>query len=431
MIMTMENSGIRKRTVLVLVEKIIYKNEESNAVILSGTLDNGKVRQVTGKLAAPAVGSIVKVTGYWKRHEKYGWQFKAEDMRLMCADPFEDTREALQCKVTGVKELRVDTDFYGANGMTSDGVKVRMTGRLKNMTPGIDVYALGEWTEHEQYGKEFKVRQWEYYRQGRPGSLQKCMEMIAAIKASRTEGANVQEFSWNDVEMKDGFIIVPYPAGSETWCQLTGAKESFNMIKGYLAGRLPAVKVAFDNQGIGLIQNIYDLRDALSVMHVKHTLQYGTMETEEKNRDIIDAVSEMGPEATRIFVPRDVTGYLDFLQERQSDLFNLVPIEEYNGGSREEAFIFTIMIDEKPCLVWESTNPSRATFVFPCTDENYDEKIQILCSFIADKRGGKRKYLHSDASAVTFGYKPIILVHNTFESWTDRLLNKKERQASE
>lgn len=160
----------------------------------------------------------------------------------------------------------------------------------------------------------------------------------------------------------------------------------------------------------------------MTLMHVTHTLRYGEMEPREKNRDIMEVIGEMSPEATREFVPRDVTRYLDFLQDKQSEYVNIVPIEEYNGGSREDAFLFTVMIGDRPCIVWENTNPSRATFVFPCTEESYNEKIQTVCNFIADERTGKRQYLHSDACNVTFGEKPVLLAHNTFESWSERLM---------
>lgn len=58
------------------------------------------------------------------------------------------------------------------------------------------------------------------------------------------------------------------------------------------------------------------------------------METREKNRGIMEVVGEMSPEAAREFVPKDVTQYLDFLQERQSDCFNIVPLEEYEDRNR-------------------------------------------------------------------------------------------------
>lgn len=419
----MNHPSAPRKTIVMTLDKLIFRSEDSDAVIFSGKDDSGKIRQVVGTLANPKVGSIVKASGIWKHHEKYGWQFKAAEVSILSADPSTDTREGLQCKVTFVKELKAETGFCSASGLMEDGSKVRLSGRLRNMSPGSEVFALGEWHEDAQFGKEYRVRQWEYSRAQRPGALQRCHEMLVAIRKSQDGSSRTVEFQWDEVQLRDNSVEVPYPKGQTTICSMSGARESYNSIKSYLADRLPALQVSFDSKGIGCVLNSGVIRDAVTLMHVTHTLRYGKMETREKNRDIMDVVSGMSPEATKVFVPRDVTMYLDFLQERQSEFFNVVPIEEYNGGSREHAFLFTIMIADRTCIVWESTNPSRATFVFPCTDEDYSDRLQTVCSFIADERAGKRQYMHSAASAVTFGEKPILLAHNTFDSWSARLLS--------
>lgn len=418
----MEYTDTPKKTLVLSIEKVIFLSEDNDAVIFSGKEGNGKTRQVIGTLANPTEGSIVKASGFWRHHYKYGWQFKADKLYMLCENPAEDKREALQCRITFVKSVRLDTGFCSARGVLKDDSRVRLSGRLRHMTPGIDVYALGEWHEDERYGKEFRVRQWEYYKPERPGALQKCMEMISAIKARNDKKHEIFEFHWNEIEMKSDMVSVPHPEGKRTWCLMPGSRESYNTIKSYLADRLPDLQVSFDNHGFGTVLNADVMRDAITLMHVTHTLKYGQMETCEKNRDIIEAVGEMSPEATRVFVPRDVTQYLDYLQENQSEFFNVVPVEEYNGGSREDAFLFTIIIGDKPCIIWENANPSRATIVFPCSYETYGSKLQTVCSFITDKRSGKRLYLRSDECGVTFDEKPLLLVHNTFKSWSERLM---------
>lgn len=418
----MEQTRTNKRTILVRIKKVIFHNQENGTTIFSGEDENGKTRQVIGSLPSTKLGSIVEAIGFWKRHDRFGWQFMADDIFVLCPDPETDTRDAIRCRITSVRELRTETGFCSASGLVGEESKVRLSGRLKNMKLQSEIFALGEWHEDEQFGKEFKVKQWEFYKSERPGALQKCKEMITAIKMSKEAGVQVLEFPWSEVQIRDNMVGIPYPKGRVTWCTLSGARESYDLIKPYLAGRLPALQICFDNKGIGMVLNASAMRDAITLMHVSHTLRYGQMETREKNRDIMEAVGEMSPDATKVFVPRDETPYLDFLQEKQSEFFNIVPIEEYNGGSREHAFLFTIMIGERPCIIWENANPSRATFAFPCTDENYDDKLRTICSFIADERGSKRQYIHSDASAVTFGEKPVLLVHNTIESWTERLM---------
>ena len=202
-------NALSNKSIILSIEKIIFHGEDNDGVVLSGKESNGKTRQVVGTLTDPRIGSIIKATGFWKRHDRYGWQFKAEDIAVLSQDPVNDPREALQCRITFVKELRQDTGFCSASGIMKDDSKVRLSGRLKNMSPGIEAYALGEWHEDEKYGREFRVKQWEYFKPERPGTLQKCLETISAIKASNDKTSKIHEFSWNEVEMKDDMVFPP------------------------------------------------------------------------------------------------------------------------------------------------------------------------------------------------------------------------------
>lgn len=83
----------------------------------------------------------------------------------------------------------------------------------------------------------------------------------------------------------------------------------------------------------------------------------------------MNALNVISKKDTHVFVPRDMTPYLDFLSEHQSiDTYPIGHVEEYIGGSYEEGALFSIIMNGKPYIVWENFKDSRSTYVFNCTE---------------------------------------------------------------
>ena len=60
------------------LEKITFFNEENNYTIAKVRLEGGGLVTVTGTMFSVSIGEMVKLTGQWIRHHKYGDQFKLE-----------------------------------------------------------------------------------------------------------------------------------------------------------------------------------------------------------------------------------------------------------------------------------------------------------------------------------------------------------------
>ena len=146
-----------------------------------------------------------------------------------------------------------------------------------------------------------------------------------------------------------------------------------------------------------------------------------------KTSDVLKALNVISKKDTRVFVPRDMSPYLDFLSEHQAiDTYPIVPVEEYIGGSYEEGALFTIILNGMPYIVWENFKDSRSTYVFKCTKSNYEEKRQRIYDYIVTEESNKRQFLRNKECKQIFGEKPCMIVHNNLKSWSEKLMNVKD-----
>lgn len=230
------------------------------------------------------------------------------------------------------------------------------------------------------------------------------------------------EVEWKDVGFASGFIYIPNSYGSLVGVKDDNIDESMNSMRRYLKKMIPHLIVHFGNDGAATISNIEEIHDIVIALQIKNDLA-ALIREGQSTTEILKKIDELSKKHQRVFIPRDKTPYINFLLGKHvADKYPLVPIVEYIGDSREEGALYTVMIDDQPNIVWENNKDSRASYVFPCTEENYIETRQLVFDFIMAKAPKKRKFLNSKECTNIFKEKPRMVVHNTLASWAQRLM---------
>jgi hypothetical protein len=93
--------------------------------------------------------------------------------------------------------------------------------------------------------------------------------------------------------------------------------------------------------------------------------------------------------------------FLKYLASRQSSAYKIIPVIEYQNGMREESFIFRLRtLSGRILIVWENGNPGRATHLFIAEQNNVDDRLAFIESYVMNSLNGKRLLLHEhDAEA--------------------------------
>lgn len=229
------------------------------------------------------------------------------------------------------------------------------------------------------------------------------------------------EISWCDVVFYDYYLMIPTLYGTPHRIECHEMQSSMNSMRKRLDAILPKLRLHYYKTNQAEVLNKEVLNELITILQVKNNLNGIISNT----CNVTDLIKTLPAEHTRIFIPRDMTPYIDFLFEKQAiDKYPIVPIREYNQGDEEDGALFTIMIEGQPNIVWENYNDSRSTFVFKCNDENYTDRRQLIFDYIMSENSNKRRFLHSNDCKSIFGEKPLIIIHNNFQSWATRLLGE-------
>ena len=231
------------------------------------------------------------------------------------------------------------------------------------------------------------------------------------------------EVDWHEVKFLDYGLLLTDPSGHIASVRYEKAMSFMNKMLKRMADYLPRLIVHFEEGKEPIIENLDVLDDITTILTKRQ--DYGALiRSNIKTSDVLEALNVISKNDTRVFVPRDMTPFLDFLSEHQAiDTYPIVPVEEYIGGSYEEGALFTIILNGMPYIVWENFKDSRSTYVFKCTESNYEEKRQRIYDYIVTEESNKRQFLRNKECKQIFGEKPHMIVHNNLKSWSEKLMN--------
>lgn len=258
-----------------------------------------------------------------------------------------------------------------------------------------------------------------------------CISTCCAFEGCK--GYNLDrtvDVDWKDVTFLDNRIRVPNPIGGWIEIEDKNVDNTVNTMRKHLAQRIPFLTVHYESDAT--LVNAKELHDAVITLKIKNDLSALIREGYQP-AEILRRIDGLSEKYIRELTPRDMTPYINFLMKKHAaDKYPLVPIEEYIGGHledgeyvgghREYGALYTILIDGQPNIVWENNKDSRSTYVFRCTEEDYEETRQLVFDYVMAEEIGKRKLLHTDKCLTIFKEQPRKIVHNGLRSWAARLL---------
>ena len=438
-----------------ICEVRVLKAETGFASAKAECPDNSTVK-LSGRLANVGVGSIIKAYGKWTHDERFGdefhvsrWEYQKESESANPAEEEFSQLDSSDLVIPDTVTTIADHAFEGCEDLLSvtipdsvtsigvgafNGCKQLHTVTLPNSIEEIDEQTFSGCESLETIAIPASVNRickkaFEGCVKLSTISISKAIDNIdtTAFKGCPSNIVyKTEEVDWEDITIIDKYIIITKPFGGEYRVYDKNVKASMNSLLHYISSKFPKLIVEYRINSFPAILNPEVLHDAITLLSMKNDLS-GFVRSQGSSSAILDTLDKRRSVSLNLFTPRDKTPYLDYLYDKQDkDQYPMIPVEEFIGGSKEEGALFTIIDKDKPYIVWENFKDSRATYVFLCTRENYQERRQLIFDFIVTEESSKRQFLHTNACLELFGSKPMMLVHNIFESWSTRLINMIE-----
>lgn len=442
-----------KTTIIGKVDKIFYHDPRSGRTILSIIREDGRSCRIVGQTEGVEKAATLKITGVWNNDEKYGWQFVAEEILkvtyeageqppiddgLMHAKDFSNVlenhlkafrRANVMCDYSypaplGGSIVHTDGAFRGEGCLSISWDNVRFKENALSATTTFESSPLTILIDFE--GANAQMNGVRYIFRKRVPKLEIRMKDATSAELSHPHFLREIIFidktcmvEWRDVNFIDGGVIVPSPEGNFVVIEDDRINSAMNEIRDYLAMQISGLYVHFTSIVDAEIVNRDELHDMVFVLKVRNDLHSLVGHPES-----LALLENTDRKHDRLVLPRELSTYLNFLYTNHVKEYPLIPIEEGEPNSKvkERGALFTLIMDGRPHIVWENFNIARATYVFLCTEEDYEARRQLIFDYIMTGKTGKRSFLRTEECASTFGQKPRMIVHNNFESWVRHLM---------
>lgn len=227
-----------------------------------------------------------------------------------------------------------------------------------------------------------------------------------------------RDISINDVDFGFYELRIKTPWGNTIRVKDRSMTHNLIHVHRELARLMPVFRVHFSTIANAEILNIDELYEITGVLDEM---------TVFSDTAIPERLKEIRIKYFRSLLPQTMSSYIKFLYEKHPIcIYPIIPVCEKDGGSMDMGALFTVIISGHPHIVWESFKDSKATYVFSCTNDNYEEKRKLVYGFIiCSYEDNKRSYLRSNECTEMFGEKPRMIVHNDFASWVQRLMQSE------
>lgn len=241
------------------------------------------------------------------------------------------------------------------------------------------------------------------------------------------------DVAWENIYFDDYAVKIKTGQSYSHPYTVVESRRSFKyLLKYFLSLERELFRVLMHGNRVIKIENIQMLRDAVTILKVKHEFMEQFLAGKAANIKTILASLEPLSVTFLIEVAKamaDDASYFDLLTELQDHGYKPVPAYEIipPGNYSEDTFIFTTSRGQVLYLIWESTIPGRATYVFTADAESYEGVIQSIYDYIASYQKAKRMKLRRNDEQITELNYHAYITHSSFAHWKEKLLKAIEK----
>ena len=213
------------------------------------------------------------------------------------------------------------------------------------------------------------------------------------------------------------------------------SKDYFNKFKrilSYLVHEQLTITIDLQNNCISDINGIGTISQYFNYLEVDQLLtDYNLGDIEYFRKKILNNIDNNCIASVYNLKNRSV--YLGYLISRQGNEYKIIPTSERRAFRsnnliiKEDAFLFSFIVNNSSYIIWENLEESRATHIFHCSKEEYSNAIQKVYDYIVSPEiANKREILHTSCLEIFKGNKGSVaycgwINHTCQDEWKSKL----------
>lgn len=252
-------------------------------------------------------------------------------------------------------------------------------------------------------------------------SLQQAAAVLSSIAAQRTA-----EIPWADVQFDDGALLIRYGGLWLPRFRFPEARRSLNLIRQhYIFRQAPPLQVRLHQH------TVLEVLNREVVLYYFQFLSNTGLLLDIPTEAVTENVGQRFARCTKQYYRTHLPNLfrkqsLLFLCERMDEETCIIPTPELvinSAGTRaiHDSFLFTYLSKFSACIVWESTEEGKATYVFKVGRATYRHSLQTIYNYIVNDTPNKRSTLIKSPALQRHLGMAAWLPHTTYAEWKRQL----------
>lgn len=263
--------------------------------------------------------------------------------------------------------------------------------------------------------------------------LENELKQLQAKRISLLSQVNkkiIIEMAWQNVIFFNGYITFAYEKKIYKLPHEL-SKKSYNYIKPFLSRlSLKPIQVIINKGQIVEIKNKEEIGKCFEIIRLDNILiEIPKIYTESFLKNIVGSQSQLtNDDIIKAYDLKKKSVYFNYLCNTQIINYKIIPVTEFTYHSdgqlfSEEGFLFTITLNRKMLIIWESIYLSRSTYIFRIKQSNYYKYLYEVLFFISAKTLNKRLTLKRHKGSFFKNFEKYATInHEGLSNWKTRLI---------
>ena len=194
-------------------------------------------------------------------------------------------------------------------------------------------------------------------------------------------------------------------------CSLKGARSFYNHFVSMFSSLIPEIQIELHSRRAPQVLNMSEFHEVFTYLDIKEQITNGDIEA---YRRMFEHVRSSKLSLNKIILPQDKTIYINYLSQVHDNNFKFIPVYERSLNDCD-AFLFTVTRGGICYIIWENVSPNTATYIFRCTQENYEGTVQKIYDYVSSDIAYKRMMLYRKDLKIDIEY--YMVLHSSFTQW--------------
>ena len=249
------------------------------------------------------------------------------------------------------------------------------------------------------------------------------------------EPLSIFRIPWYNVTFGDGLVNVILNSDDHYTVKDSRSRKAYNPLRKYLIN-FELIIVEFNNLDNCIVscKGLEILDDVFLRLEIEHDLVRTDLGNVENFGKYLNKLHKS--KIVRLFNLTAKSEYFNFLVKATRESHKIIPVKQFfsyeisENTQEDDAYLFSIQIEDQVFVIWESVEQGQATHIFRTTEKTYRKAVQMIFDYASSRSiNNKLQLLHNNR--IEYFNTNVLKyigsanhVKGDFDSWSKNVVEK-------